>query len=134
MGFFKDLHALGKIGREAQDRMDVGASMAAMQQSIAQASQVMAAAAPPALDPALEAQRVPTTATVVDARQQPMMIGMNAVVEIDLHVALPGGIPLPVTRTEQLNPLLLARVVPGAVLQASVVPGRPDSVRLEWQG
>ncbi|GAB2569174.1 hypothetical protein [Leucobacter ruminantium] len=134
MGFFKDLHALGKIGREAQDRMDVGASMAAMQQSITQASQVMAAAAPPALDPALEAQRVPTTATVVDARQQPMMIGINAVVEIDLHVALPGGIPLPVTRTEQLNPLLLARVVPGAVLQASVVPGRPDSVRLEWQG
>ncbi len=133
MGFFSDLHKLGKIGREAQERMDVGASMAAMQQSIAQASQVMAAAVPPALDPALEAQRIRTTATVVEARQQPMMIGMNAVVELSLHVQMPGGIPLPVTRTEQLNPLLLARAVPGAALAASVVPGRPDSVRLEWQ-
>lgn len=133
MGFFKDLHALGKLGREAQERMDVDASMAAMQRSIAQAGQVMAASAPPALDPELEAQRVPTTATVIDARQQPMMIGMNVVVELDLHVALPGGIPLPVTRTEQLTPLHLARVAPGVVLPASVVPGRPDSVRVEWQ-
>lgn len=132
MGFLKDLTTLTKMGREAQKNMDVGASMAAMQQSLAQASQVMAAAAPANTDPALEAQRVRTTATVVDAKQLPMMVGMNVMVELELHVMLPGGMPLPVTRTEQLTPMLLARVVPGAVLPASVVPGHPDTVRLEW--
>jgi len=132
MGFLKDIATLSKMGREAQKNLDVGASMAAMQQSLTQASQVMAAAAPANIDPALEAQRVRTTATVIDARQLPMMVGMNAMVELDLHVILPGGMPLPVTRTEQLAPLLLARVAPGAVLPASVVPGHPDTVRLEW--
>ena len=132
MGFLKDLTTLTKMGRDIQKHTDVGASMAAMQQSLIQASQVMAAAAPATTDPALEAQRVRTTATVVDARQLPMMVGMNVMVEIDLHVILPGGMPLPVTRTEQLAPLLLARIAPGAVLPASVVPGHPDTVRLEW--
>lgn len=131
MGFLKELATLTTQGNAAYARMDVGATLAAAQQSIDHAGQVMAATVT-ATDPALEAARLRTTATVVDARQLPMMIGMNAVVELDLVVALGGGIPMPATRTEQLAPLHLARVAPGSRLDVSVVPGRPETLRIEW--
>lgn len=136
MGFLKDLATLTKQGYEMQQRMDVGATMAQATASMEQASRMMAASMPAPVPSAggqqLEAQRLRTSATVVDARQLPMLIGMNSIVELDLHVQLPGGVPLPVTRTEQLAPLHLARVAPGAILDVSIVPGRPDTVRVEW--
>jgi hypothetical protein len=131
MGFLKDLATLTAQGNAAYARMDVGASLAAAQQSLDQANQVMAATVT-ATDPGLEAARLRTTATVVAARQLPMMIGMNAVVELELIVAMAGGIPMPATRTEQVAPLHLARVVPGARLEVSVVPGSPETTRVEW--
>lgn len=134
MGFLKDLATLTRQGHEIQQRMDVGASMAQAKSSMEQASRMMAASMPvsAADGPQLEAQRLRTTATVIDARQLPMMIGMNSIVELELHAHMPGGVPLPVTRTEQLAPLHLARVAPGAILDVSIVPGRPDTVRIEW--
>ena len=45
---------------------------------------------------------------------------------------MPSGSPLPVTRTEQLAPLQLFSVTPGSSLDVSIVPGRPESVRIEW--
>ena len=131
MGFLKDLATLTAQGNAAYARMDVGATLAAAQQSLDQANHVMAATVT-ATDPALEAARLRTSATVVDARQLPMMIGMNALVELDLVVTLAGGIPMPATRTEQLAPLHLARVAPGSRLDVSVVPGRPETLRIEW--
>lgn len=132
MGFLKDLATLTRQGHEAQRRMDVGASMAQAQASMAEASRIMAATTPAATAPHLEAQRLRTTASVLDARQLPMMLGMNAVVELELHVLMPGGVQMPVARTEQLAPLHLARAVPGATLDVSLVPGRPETLRLEW--
>ncbi|GAA1941506.1 hypothetical protein [Agromyces allii] len=132
MGFLKDLATLTRQGHEMQSRMDVGAQLAQAQASMEQASRMMAATTPSAPEPHLEAQRLRTTATVLDARQLPMMFGMNALVELDLHVLMPGGVPLPVTRTEQLAPLHLARALPGSTLDVSIVPGRPDTVRVEW--
>lgn len=131
MGFLSDLATLTRQANAAHDGMDVGASLAAAQHSLEQANRVMAASVV-AHDPALEAARVRATATVADARQLPMMIGMNAVVELDLIVSLPGGIPMPASRTEPLAPLHLARVAPGAQVDVSLVPGRPDTVRLGW--
>ncbi|MGX5696850.1 hypothetical protein ACWKWP_11680 [Agromyces soli] len=136
MGFLKDLATLTKQGYEMQQRMDVGATMAQAQASMEQASRMMAASMPAPVPAGggqqFEEQRFRASAVVVDARQLPMMIGMNSIVELELHVQLPGGVPLPVTRTEQLAPLHLARVAPGAILDVSLVPGRPDSVRVEW--
>ncbi|MFF2494368.1 hypothetical protein [Agromyces sp. NPDC058064] len=132
MGFLTDLATLTRQGYEAQQRMDVGATMAQAQASMEQASRIMAATTPVAAEPRVEAQRLRTTATVLGARQLPIMFGMNAVVELELHVLMPGGVPMPATRTEQLAPLHLARAVPGAALDVSLVPGRPDTLRLEW--
>ncbi|GGI48220.1 hypothetical protein BCL57_002715 [Agromyces flavus] len=132
MPFLSDLTTLTRHANASYRRMDVGATLAAAQQSMEQARRVMAASVV-AHDPALDAARVRATATVTDARQLPMMLGMNAVVELDLIVTMPGGgIPMPASRTEQVAPLHLARVAPGSELQVSLVPGRPDTVRPEW--
>ncbi|WP_394553013.1 hypothetical protein ACDF64_01485 [Agromyces sp. MMS24-JH15] len=132
MGFLKDLSTLTRQANERRDRFDVGASLAAAQASIDQANRMMAASVPQATDASLEPLRMRTTATVVGARQLPMMVGMNAMVELDVHVLMPGGVPLPVTRTEQVAPLQLAAVQPGAQLPASIVPGHPETFRIEW--
>lgn len=132
MGFLKDLATLTAQGNAAYSRVDVGASLDAASRSMAEASRMLAAATPAPDDELLESARVRATASVVDARQLPMMIGMHCVVEVDLLVTMPGGFPLPVTRTEQVAPLQLARLAPGAALDVSIVPGRPESVRVEW--
>lgn len=131
MGLFADLRTLTRHANAVTERFDMDATLAAARQSLEQAERVMAATVV-ADDVALEAARVRAAATVVDARQLPMMIGMHAVVELDLIVTLAGGVPLPVSRTEQLAPLHLARVTPGSRLEVSLVPGRPESLRLEW--
>lgn len=132
MGIFSDARKLAKMGREMGKNRDMGATMAAAQNSMAQASQFMAASTIVATTPAQDSQRLRTTATVTSAQQAPLMVGMNAVVELELIVNLPGGLPLPVRRTEQLAPLHLTRVVPGAALSVSIVPGMPETTRIEW--
>jgi hypothetical protein len=131
MGFLKDLTTLTRQGAQAQQRMDVGAHLAAASQAMQQAGTILAAAAPAPRDPAAEALRVPVAATVVDARQLPLTIGLDLVVEVDVHVLMPGGVPVPVTCTVQLSPLTVGRVQPGATVQGSIVPGRPDTLRID---
>jgi hypothetical protein len=132
MGFLKDLTTLTRQANASYDRMEVGATLAAASRSMDDASRVLAATTPRPEDAALESVRLRATANVVDARQLPMVIGMNVVVEVDLVVAMPSGFPLPVTRTEQVAPLHLARVTPGSTVDVSMVPGRPETVRIEW--
>lgn len=132
MGFFKNLATLTRQGYEMQQRMDVGASMAQASAAMTQAGAMIAAMTPAPTTAAQEQGRMRTTAAVTGARQQPMTIGMDAVVEVDLLVALPGGAPLPVQHLARIAPLHLARVVPGAALPISMVPGRADTVRIEW--
>lgn len=132
MGFLKDLTTLTRQGNAAYARLDVGARLADAQASIDQANRMMAATAPRPTDASLEPLRMRTTATVLAARQLPMMVGMNAMVELDVHVLMPGGVPMPATRAEQVPPLRLAAVQPGAQLAATIVPGHPETLRIEW--
>ncbi|MDL9979162.1 hypothetical protein [Microbacterium candidum] len=132
MGFFGDLANLTTQADGMRSRMDVGATMAAAQASMADAGRLMAAAAPVATTSAQDAQRLRTTAGVVAARPLPMALGMDLLVELDLHVRMPGGVPMPVTRIEQVSPVEMGRIQPGAELPVSIVPGAPGTVRVEW--
>ncbi|GAA2044868.1 hypothetical protein GCM10009819_35050 [Agromyces tropicus] len=133
MPFLTDLRTLRAQSTAMRERMDVGASLAAARQSLEQANRVMASAVA-AHDPALDLARVRATASVVAARQLPMAIGMDAVVELELVATMPGGIPVPATRTVPVAPLQLARVTPGSMVDVSLVPGRPDTLRIELAG
>ena len=134
VGFVSSLIKLSAQSNAIQKQMDVGARLASAQASMTQAGRLMAASMPVATTRAQETDRLHATATVTSAQQQRMMIGMNAVVDLELVLMLPGGIPVPVRCTEQLAPLHLARVTPGSRLDVSLVPGMLDTVRIEWAG
>ena len=126
MGFLTDLRTLSRAGAAQYAALDVSARMGQMQQSIAQASAMLAAGSTvPTLPTA-------STATVISARQLPMMIGLNTVVELELTVFMPSGVPVPVLRTEQVAPLHLGRLQPGATVPVVVDAHDPTTVRLAW--
>jgi hypothetical protein len=132
VGFFGDVNKLRKIGEEQQQNMDVKARMANAQAKMDMANQAFVAATPQATDPASEARRVQATATVNSARQTGMVISWDLMVEVDLLVMLPGGVPLPVTTTMLVAQLNLARLQPGSQLTVTVDPANAASVRVDW--
>jgi len=132
MGFLKSLVSLTVQGYEQQQRMDVDATFAQARASMDQASRMMTAMTPVIADPALDGQRIRTTAQVLDARQLPMQVNLDAVVELSLLVSLPGGVPMPATITTPVAAIRMARLSPGSVLDVSATPGAPQSVRVEW--
>ena len=83
MGFFKDLGTLSKQGRDMQNQMDVGASMANATAQMQAATAMMAqqtAAAQAAVT------GVDATATVAGVRQTGMQVNFAPVVDLDLTV------------------------------------------------
>jgi hypothetical protein len=116
---------------------DAATFMAQASAAMTDASAALASMAPAATTPEQEAQRVRTSATVVAARQRPMMIGMDAVVDVDLrldHPALASGATAASahTLTARVGQLQLARLLPGTALTVSLVPGAPETLRIEW--
>ena len=132
MGFFGDLNKLRIQGEELREKQDVKGSMADAQAKMDALNASYALAAPKAADPASDARRIVTTATVQSAAQTGMVINMSQALQVDLIVDLPGGIPLPV-QTQMLVPMLnLARLQPGGQLTVSIDPQIPGSVLVDW--
>jgi hypothetical protein len=134
MGFFKDLKQLndqGKAIRDAQppmkDRMaDASARMAEANQMMANMAQGSAQATQ-----AL-ATGVATTATITGARQTGAMLNFNPVVELDLLVMMPSGVPMPVIRQETVMQVYLGRCQPGLRLNVRVDPANPNGLWIDW--
>jgi hypothetical protein len=121
MGFFRDLQALNKKGRELQDKMDVRATMA---QAQAQMDALTASAASVPLD---EATAISAVATVAGARETGMIINGLPAVEIDLMVLLPTGVPVQVTRPVNASPLVIPRLQPGSQIDVRLDPADPQN-------
>jgi len=110
MGFFGDLNKLRIMGEEQEAKMDVKGTMNDAKARLDAMNAAYAAAAPKPEDPAN------------------MMQG----VQVTLLVMLPSGIPMPVT-TQLMVPILnMMRLQPGALLQVSIDPTDPNSVRIDW--
>ena len=132
MGFFGDLNKLRIQGEEMREKQDVKGQMAGAQAKMDAMNAAYAAAVPKEVDPASEARRIITTATVQSAAQTGMVVNMSQSIQVDLIVDLPGGIPLPV-QTIMLVPMLnLARLQPGGKLTVSIDPQIPTSVLVDW--
>ncbi len=132
MGFFGDLNKLRQMGEEQQQGMDVKARMANAQAKMDQANQAFAASTPAVVDPASEARRVDATATVNSAHHTGMVVNWDVMVEVNLLIMLPSGIPMPATTTILVPQLNLARLQPGSQLFVSVDTANPASVRVDW--
>jgi|GEM_PF-2331509 len=135
MGFLDSYFTLKSMADEMGAKSDVGASLASMQtkldglnaQMSAQATQVAAAA-----DPASQANRVDATASVTAARATGAQVNGALVIELDLLVMLPGGVPMPVTHSTVVPQLALGRAQVGGRLAVSLDPAKPASLVVDW--
>jgi len=106
--------------------------MAEMQSKMNQASQMMAASTAAAAASA-SPNAVSAMATVTAARQSGAMINFAPVVEVDLLVMLPSGVPVPVTIAAPVQPIQLAALQPGRQVTVSLDPAQPaTTTSIDW--
>jgi hypothetical protein len=129
MGFFKSVRELNKQGKEMSRTWDVGAQLADAQASMAAANEMMAQQTAAAN---VAATGLDATATVVAVRQGGAMINYQPVVEIDLTVMAPGGMPYPATVSQVVQQVHLARLQPGNTLRVKVDPANPATIWIDF--
>ena len=126
MGFLDSYFRLTSMTDEMSGKTDVAASLASMQSKL------------DALNASMQApvqssgQRVDATATVTSARPTGTQVNGASVVELDLLVMLPAGIPMPVTQTSLVPPLALARTQAGSRLAVTLDPAQPATLVVDW--
>lgn len=127
MGFLDSYFRLSALSDEMSEKSDVGASLASMQSKLDGLNASMSA--PVVADPA---KRVLATATVSASRAGGTQVNGAMVVELDLLVMLPAGIPLPVKQTTLVPLAELGRVSVGARLPVSLDPAVPATLAVDW--
>ncbi len=133
MGFFKDIKKLSDQGKEFRKQNPVDQQIANAQNSMAQASAMMADMAnQSAAATAAMANGVDAFATVTSATQTGAMINFNPVVDLDLLVTMPGGAPLPVRKQETVMQMYLSRCQPGSRLAVKIDPANPAGLWIDW--
>ena len=134
MGFFKDIRTLKAQGEAIQAAAPpVKDRMADATARMAQANQMMAGMAQGQMAASSEIMNgVDATATVTNAVQTGMVMNFNPVVQLDLLVLMPSGVPMPVTRQEPVMQIHLARCQPGARLRVKVDPANANNLWIDW--
>lgn len=128
MGLFKDLNSLNKTSRELSKNHDVKGDMASMQSKLATLNASMAqTAAGRAIT-----MGTPCRATVQSVKQTGAMINFAPACTVELMVMLPGRPPMPVTRTEAIQQIHLARAQPGQSLAVRVMLDDPNDIYIDW--
>lgn len=133
MGFFKDLKTLNNQAKDLRVQYPVDQQIANAQNSMAQANAMMAQMA----QGSMAATNAMTTgvdaiATVTAAQQTGAMMNYNPVVELQLLVTMPNGVPMPVTRQEMVMQIHLSRCQPGQRLKVKVNPANPNELWIDW--
>ena len=133
MGFFKDLKTLKQHGEAIREQYPVQQQIANAQASMAHANQMMAGMAQGAMASAAAVTNgVPAVATIIAARQTGAMMNYNPVVELELLVMMPTGVPMPTVRQEMVMQLHLGRCQPGLRLNVKVDPADVNSLWIDW--
>lgn len=132
MGLFKNMNDLYKAGGEpmGKDRhakrgerlAGAQAKMAAAQEMLAQQTRMMN----------LATTGADASATIIDARQTTQMVNFEPVIELDLHMIVDGGAPYPLTVSQPVPQLYLAKAQAGGTLKAKVDPADPSAVFLDF--
>ncbi|MDO8364973.1 MAG: hypothetical protein Q7V88_18930 [Actinomycetota bacterium] len=133
MGFFKDIKKLNDQGKQMREQYPVQEQLANAQVQMANANQMIAgmaqnaAAATAAINNGVDA-----IATVTSATQTGAMMNYNPVVDLELLVMMPNGVPMPVRRQETVQQLNLMRCQPGSRLRVKVDPSNPAGLWIDW--
>lgn len=127
MGFLNSYFRMTALADEMGEKSDVAGDLATMQ---AKLDSLNATMAPPVVaDPA---KRTDATATVSASRPTGAQVNGSTVVELDLIVMLPAGIPVPVTQTVLVPPTGLGLVHVGGRLAVSLDPAVPATLVVDW--
>jgi hypothetical protein len=127
MGFLDSYFKLTSMADEMSEKNDVGASLATMQSKLDGLNATMAP--PVQADPA---KRTDATATVTASRPSGAQVNGAMVIELELLVMLPSGIPVPVKQTTIVPPTALGLVHVGARLAVSLDPAVPATLVVDW--
>lgn len=131
MGFFRDMKKLSEQNKQVREAYPVSGLLAQAQQGMAAMSETLESLADQT-ESGVIVDGVHTTATVVAVRQAGAMVNFNPLVELDLLVLMPGGVPVPVTRKEVVLQLHLARSQPGQRVKVLVDPTNPARLAIDW--
>ena len=134
MGVFKDLRTLSAHGKEMRDNAPpMKDQMSNLSSKMAEANAMMAGMAQGASQVnAAMANGVTATATIISARQSGALINFNPVVELELLVILPSGVPMQATRQEPVQQVHLGRCLPGLRLNVKVDPTNANNLWIDW--
>lgn len=127
MGFLDSYFRLTSMTDEMAEKSDVGASLSSMQSKLDALNSTMSASV--AADPA---RRVDATATVTASRPAGAQVNGALLVDLDLLVMLPSGIPVPVTQTVLVPPTSLGMTHVGARLAVGLDPAVPATLVVDW--
>lgn len=132
MGLFKNMNDLYKAGGEplssgrhakrSERLANAGAKMAAAQDMMARKTQMMT----------LAATGADASATVLQVRPSTQLINFEPVVELDLNLIVDGRPPYPLTLSQPVPQIYLAKAQAGQILKAKVDPADPSTVFLDF--
>lgn len=141
MGVFASYFKVMKLTNEMEKNSDVKGDLARMQAKMNGANQTLAtmAAQRQSAEQSLadrpvdgEVGRVDAAATITQFAPTGMVIAGRPVIELQLIVTLPGGIPLPVAHSTAIEIGQASRLVPGARIAVTLDPADPASLRIDW--
>ena len=84
--------------------------------------------------PRVLAHGVDAVAVITGVRQQTTILNHSPLVELDLLVTMPSGVPVPVTRSEVVSLIHLSRAQVGTRLSVRVDPTDPSAIWINWAG
>ena len=134
MGVFKDIRMLSAQSKEIRDNAPpMKDQMANLSSRMAGANAMMAGMAQDSTQSnAAIAHGVAALATIITARQTGALVNFNPVVELELLIVLPSGVPMQATRQELVQQLHLGRCQPGLRLNVKVDPINADNLWIDW--
>lgn len=135
MGFFKDLRTLSKKGREIGEQFPIDQTLANASTQLAAMNAMLAQGVAQVGGQGfatLPADAYPTVAVITGARQTNALMNHNPMIELDLLVTTPAGVPVPVRRTEVVQLLHLPRAQVGTRLAVRIDPRDPNVLAIDW--
>jgi hypothetical protein len=131
VGFFKSINDLNKQAKEISKDFDPAAQMKDAMGQMASANEMMAQQTQ-AANLALTGKDA--TGSIVNVAQTGAMVNFQPTLAIELTVFPEGGVPYPLTVTQVVEQVYLAKAVAGQQVRLKVDPADPTIGWIDWAG
>lgn len=129
MGFFKSMNELNKQAKEINKDWDPGQQMKDGMAQMEAANQMMAQQTQAAN---LAMAGTDATGSIVNVAQTGAMVNYQPTMQIEMTVFPEGGVPYPVSVTQVVEQMYLAKAVPGSQVKLKIDPNDPSIAWIDW--